>query len=109
MDGMVPPFNQKELNMKISNHEQLAAAIKKDLMSMDGMDRSEWLETIDMAIDGELDGVVEYWAEVAERFDYDDEDDVRSLISDIAESIKSSSEYRDIMEMEEDDDWNDED
>lgn len=93
--------------MKISTHEQLVKAIRKDLMSMDGMDRSEWLETIDMAADGELDGVVEYWAEIAERFDYD-EDDVRSLISDIAESIKSSSEYRDIMEMEEeDDDWDD--
>lgn len=92
--------------MKISAHEQLVKAIRKDLMSMDGMDRSEWLETIDMAADGELDGVVEYWAEIAERFDYD-EDDVRSLISDIAESIKSSSEYRDIMEMEEDDDWDD--
>lgn len=92
--------------MKISTHEQLVKAIRKDLMSMDGMDRSEWLETIDMAADGELDGVVEYWAEIAERFDYD-EDDIRSLISDIAESIKSSSEYRDIMEMEEDDDWDD--
>lgn len=96
--------------MKVSTYEQLVKAIRKDLMSMDGMDRTEWLETIDMAVDGELDGMVDYWTEVAERFDYEEED-VRSLISDIAESIKSSSKYRDIMEMEEDDsddfdDWN---
>lgn len=86
--------------MKISNHEQLVKAIRKDLMSMDGMDRSEWLETIDMAIDGELDGVVEYWAEVAERFDYDEEY-IRTVISEIAEGIKSSDEYLEISEMEE--------
>lgn len=98
--------------MKISNHEQLAAAISKDLKSMDGMTRSEWLETIDMAIDGELDGVVEYWAEIAEQIGYD-EDDVRSLISEIADYIKSSEEYDEvskIAEYDEDlDDWDDED
>lgn len=98
--------------MRIDNHEQLATEIRKDLMSMDGMVKSEWIETIDMAINEELDGVVEYWAEIAEKIGYD-EDYVRSLISEIAESIKSSEEYDEISKVEdldEDlDNWDDED
>lgn len=95
--------------MSINNHEQLAAAIKLDLMSMDSMVKSEWLETIDMAINGELDGVVEYWTEFAEQIGYD-ESYVRSLISEIAESIKSSEEYDEICKIAEyDEDLDDED
>lgn len=98
--------------MKISNHEQLATEIRKDLMSMDGMTRSEWLATIDMTIDGELDGTVEYWAEIAEQIGYD-EDSIRSLISEIADYIKSSEEYNEVCKIAEHDEnldnWDDED